>query len=114
MCESILLGGTFGFYNSNFRIAQIRNEAKNNSGNYKHGLKNILKDMFIPSYEELIKENRYAFLRGRKYLIGFAWIYRGFYQIKSRGINSIKYISSILKSTKEIEEKNDTMEKLGL
>lgn len=114
LCESILLGGTFGFNNSNFRIAQIRNEAKNNSEYYKHGLKNILKDMFIPSYEELIKESRYAFLRGKKYLIGFAWIYRGFYQIKSRGINSIKYIFSILKSTKKIKEQNDTMEKLGL
>lgn len=114
LCESILLGGTFGFNNSNFRIAQIRNEVKKNSRNYKHGLKNVLKDMFIPSYEELIKESRYAFLRGKKYLIVFAWIYRGFYQIKSRGINSIKYIFSILKSTKKIKEQNDTMEKLGL
>ena len=114
LCESILLGGTFGFNKSNFRIAQIRNESKDNSESRRNSLKNVFKDMFIPSYEELIKDSRYSFLRGRKYLIGFAWIYRGFYQIKKRGINSIGYISSILKSTKKIDEQKDTMNKLGL
>lgn len=114
LCESILLGGTFGFNNSNFRIAQIRNESKNNTKNRTTSLKNIFKDMFFPPYEELIKYDRYAFLRGRKCLIGFVWIYRGIYQIKSRGINSIKYILSILKSGKKIEEQKDTMDKLGL
>lgn len=114
LCESILLGGTFGFNNCNFRIAQIRNESKNRSESRRSSLKNVFRDMFIPSYEELIKESRYSFLRGRKYLIGFAWIYRAFYQIKKRGINSIGYILSILKSTKKIDEQKETMNKLGL
>lgn len=114
LSESILTGGTFGFYNSNFRIAEIRNNvSKNNENNKKVKLK-ILKQMLFPSYEELIKLNQYSFLNGKKYLIGFAWIYRGFYQLKSRGTSSIGYLGSVLNSENKVKEQSETMNKLGL
>ncbi|MCI6738137.1 MAG: nucleotidyltransferase family protein, partial [Intestinibacter sp.] len=114
LCENILLGGTFGFNNSNFRIAKIRNDIKNDQQDYRSSLINTLRCMIFPPYEELIKINRYSFLKDRKYLIVFAWIYRWFDQIKSRGMSSIGYILSILKSNKKIDEQKDTMNKLGL
>ena len=114
LSETILTGGTFGFYNSNFRIAQIRNDiGKNNEGSNTVKAK-VLKQMLFPSYEELIKSKQYSFLRDKKYLIGFAWIYRGFYQLKSRGIGSIGYLGSVLNSENKIKEQNETMNKLGL
>lgn len=111
---TILTGGTFGFYNSNFRVAQIRNSiGKSNESNNKVKLK-ILKNMLFPSYEELIKLNKYTFLKGKKYLIGFAWIYRAFYQLKSRGIGSIGYVGSVINSENKVEEQNEVINKLGL
>ncbi|WP_455543291.1 nucleotidyltransferase domain-containing protein [Intestinibacter sp.] len=111
LSETILLGGTFGFYNSNFRIAQIRNESKHNDSSKKA---RVLKQMIFPSYDEIIKLDQYKFLRGRKYLLGFAWIYRGFYQLKSRGIGSLGYVNSVLNSDKKIDEQREIMNKLGL
>lgn len=114
LSETILTGGTFGFYNSNFRIAQIRNDiAKTNKKSNSVKTK-ILKQMLFPSYEELIKSKQYSFLRDKKYLIGFAWIYRGFYQLKSRGFGSLGYLGSVLNSENKIKEQNETMNKLGL
>ena len=114
LSETILNGGTFGFYNSNFRIAQIRNDiAKTNKKGNTIKTK-VLKQMLFPSYEELIKSKQYSFLRDKRYLIGFAWIYRGFYQLKSRGIGSIGYVGSVLNSEKKVKEQNETMNKLGL
>lgn len=111
---TILTGGTFGFYNSNFRVAQIRNSiGKSNESNNKVKLK-ILKNMLFPSYEELIKLNKYTFLKGKKHLICFAWIYRAFYQLKSRGIGSIGYIGSVINSKNKVEEQSEIINKLGL
>lgn len=63
LSETILNGGTFGFYNSNFRIAQIRNDiGKNNEGSNTVKAK-VLKQMLFPSYEELIKSKQYSFKR---------------------------------------------------
>ena len=114
LSETILTGGTFGFYNSNFRIAQIRNDiAKTNKKSNSVKTK-VLKQMLFPSYEELIKSKQYLFLRDKKYLIGFVWIYRGFYQLKSRGFGSLGYLGSVLNSENKIKEQNETMNKLGL
>lgn len=114
LSETILTGGTFGFYNSNFRIAEIRNNIERNNKTINKVKAKVLKQMLFPSYEELIKLEKYSFLKGRKYLIGFAWIYRGFYQLKSRGIGSIGYVGSVLNSESEVKEQSETMNKLGL
>lgn len=114
LCESILLGGTFGFENSNSRIAMIRNEVKDNKKSHKRVMIKMFKEMFFPSYNELIKRDRYSFLKNRKYLIGFAWIDRWFYQIKHKGKKSIKYMSDIIHSNDKVNEENEIMKKLGV
>ncbi|MDY5212289.1 nucleotidyltransferase domain-containing protein [Intestinibacter sp.] len=61
LSETILNGGTFGFYNSNFRIAQIRNDiAKTNKKGNTIKTK-VLKQMLFPSYEELINQSSIHF-----------------------------------------------------
>lgn len=111
--ENVLLGGIFGFELSNYKLGMVRHDLNKSNSYIKSSLK-ICKNLIFPPYEELIKQKQYSKIKGKKYLIVFAWIYRIFYLSINRGRKSMGYLFSVLSSQEKIKEQNETMNKLGL
>jgi hypothetical protein len=70
----------------------------------------------FPSYEILIKTPRYSFLKGRKFLLPAAWIYRMGRTIMKKEVGG--KVNAVVKrsfvSKRKIQEREEMLKKWGL
>ena len=86
-------------------IISLRNDESGSKGS-------VLKDTLFPSAQKI--EERYKFVKGRKYLLPAAWIARGFVNLK--GIpQKLKYIKKVSNADMDaVDEYDNFISKIGL
>lgn len=110
--QNIFSGGVFGFDNKenakNYVILQIKD-------NKTKGKLSILLSTLFPSYSTLIFSDRYTFLRGKPYLLPFAWIYRFFYLLtKKTTKNQREELKNKMKITSaQVDDRKNFIDKWG-
>lgn len=117
----IINKGIFGHYSENKMANRSAMEKKINDdeNDIKYAnLKVLKKSIFLP-YKDMIEIGRYSFLRGKKYLILFAWIYRWIYILSKKDYKKEKFKkiinNTLTKSSIEQSEKEyDLLTKLGI
>lgn len=100
--EKILEDGVFGFDNQDNRQSEMINLYR------KRGtagiLGSVLREIFLP-YQVLSAAPKYSFVRGRKYLVPLAWIYRFFSEWRKLGakLGSLKkhFVSAEVRKERE-------------
>lgn len=86
-------------------IISLRN---NESGSKR----SVLKDTLFPNAKKI--ENRYKFIKGRKYLLPLAWIARGFVNLKEAP-KKLKYVKKVSSADMDlVSEYNEFISKIGL
>ena len=86
-------------------IISLRNDESGSKGS-------VLKDTLFPSSKKI--EERYKFIKGRKYLLPFAWVVRAFVNIKETP-QKIKYIKTVSNTdVKSVNEYNYFISEIGL
>ena len=72
----------------------------------------VLKDTLFPSAEKI--EERYKFIKGRKYLLPVAWVARGFVNLKEIP-QKLKYIKKVSNADMDaVGEYDEFISKIGL
>jgi hypothetical protein len=109
--EKIFDDGIFGFDNTDNSQSDIVNLMHNQG---RQGvLKKLLKE-FFPPYKSLISSEKYKFLKGRKYLLSYAWLYRLLSEKNkiSSKINNIKKHYSV--NENKVQAREELYSKWGL
>ena len=111
----ILRNGVFGFHDAGNRDNSTANRIRNKKKK-KYGVGKILLG-FFPEYGQMVIHEEYAFLRGRKYLLPLAWIYR-FVRALYRGTALGTLRSLLFKNTfasrKKVRERTEELKRWGL
>ena len=112
--EKIFADGVFGFDND----SNLKNDAVNRARNSKNGFFSMilafLRRLF-PSYSSMILSGNYPFLKGKAFLLPFAWIYRFYRGIRYHYVDDGKKLAkNSFVSSKQLEERVDMLEKWGL
>ena len=81
--------------------------------NNEHGTKgSVLRETLFPGTQKI--EERYKFIKGRKYLLPVAWIARGFVNLKEIP-KKIKYVKKVSNTDMNlVSEYNEFMSEIGL
>ena len=86
-------------------IISLRNNESGSKGS-------VLKDTLFPNAKKI--ENRYKFIKGRKYLLPLAWIARGFVNLKEAP-KKLKYVKKVSSTDMDlVSEYNEFISKIGL
>lgn len=86
-------------------IISLRNNESGSKGS-------VLKDTLFPNAQKI--ENRYKFIKGRKYLLPLAWIARGFVNLKEAP-KKLKYVKKVSSTDMDlVSEYNEFISKIGL
>lgn len=112
--DHVFSNGVFGFDNAENKDNVSINNARK-SKNQKAGmLKSAILKVF-PSYENLIAVPKYSFLKGKKWLLPWAWIYRIFHSLNRRKFaNNVNTVKSSFVSNESIEKRTEWLKKWGL
>ena len=82
---------------------------RNNENNSKAG---VLRETLFPSIQQI--EERYKFIKGRKYLLPVAWVARGFVNLKEIP-NKLKYIKNVSNTDMtQVGEYDEFISEIGL
>lgn len=86
-------------------IISLRNDEAGSKGN-------VLKDTLFPNAKKI--EERYKFIKGRKYLLPIAWVARGFTNLKEIP-QKLKYVKKVSNADMDlVSEYNEFISKFGL
>lgn len=86
-------------------VIALRNDEANSKGS-------VLKDTLFPKAQKI--ENRYKFIKGKKYLLPLAWVARAFVNIKEAP-KKLKYIKKVANTDMDsVTEYDDFISKIGL
>ena len=86
-------------------IISLRNDESGSKGS-------VLKDTLFPNAKKI--EERYKFIKGRKYLLPFAWVARGFVNLKEIP-QKLKYVKKVSKADMDlVSEYNKFISRIGL
>ena len=86
-------------------IITLRNDQVGSKGN-------VLKGTFFPDAKTI--EERYKFIKGRKYLLPVAWVARGFINLKEIP-QKLKYVKKVSNTDMDlVSEYNDFISEMGL
>ena len=113
--EIIFANGIFGFDNEiNFKNETL-NRIRKDDGSFITMVGIALSRAF-PPYRMMILEDHYSFLKGKPFLLPFAWIYRFFRGIKYKkvGQEKKKMLNDSFVSKEYIKERTALLEKWGL
>ena len=111
--QKIFADGIFGYYNEANKKNFVGNEIRAGESYTAKMFKNFRK-WFFPSYRTMIGSEQYAFLKGKPFLLPFAWIYRLIYVRKNKREYSGEVLKESFSSKKEIDKRNDLLDKWGL
>ena len=110
----IFADGIFGFDNE----TNLKNEAVNRARKSKNRILSMLLSLlrrFFPSYSSMILSGNYPFLKGRAYLLPFAWLYRFYRGIRYRYVDDGKQLAqNAFVSSEQLKERVEMLEKWGL
>ena len=104
--DQILRNGVFGYDDLDNRANRII--ASRSKYPVLFMFKRSLSIIF-PKYKDLSRMPQYAFLKGRRFLLPIAWIYRGFYTIEHKGMKWAKAIIGTSFTTKSAIDKRKSM-----
>ena len=113
--EIICANGIFGFDNDMNNKNDALNHIRKEDGSVFTMIHLALAKTF-PPYRLMISEEHYSFLKGKPFLLPFAWIYRFFRGIKYRkiGYESRRMINDSFVSKDYIKQRTALLEKWGL
>ena len=112
--EYIFVNGVFGFDNADNLDNVSINNARNSNNQYLGMIKTAIRRVF-PSYETLIVVPKYSFLKRKKWLLPWAWIYRLINGMnRNRIINNVNSVKSTFVSSESIEKRNEWFRQWGL
>ena len=113
----ILKNGVHGKDNEENKLnsAFKRLSNKDNKLSFKNRI-NYIKEKVFPSYDSLLKQDKYKFIEKKKYLLPVAWFYRFILSIvNNRAINEIKeLITSAFLSKKIMDKKKEARDSWGI
>ena len=112
--EQVFNNGVFGFNNDDNKDNYAVNIVRENSNRKLAMLCNAISKVF-PSYKSLIIIPHYSFLKGKKWLLPVAWIYRLYRGVKNKHVSrGMKLVKTSFTSNETIEKRSEWLEKWGL
>lgn len=113
--DFVLSKGTFGFYNNDKQATLVRKEHKKSENNsYKKSIFKVCKYFVFLPYEDMIKMEKYSFIKDRKYLLPVAWLYRLLYTLINKPNKGFKLIDKTMKVEEEARYQYNIISELGI
>ena len=109
--ETVFENGVFGFNNSDNIDVKINHLAKykaDHADNQKSLSWSRIREIVFPSYQTMCVADHYSFLRGRKWLLPIAWIYRLYRGITLR---KMKSVGVAVQEAKTLRDSDDEISK---
>ncbi len=112
LTDKIFADGVFGFENEANRIHAVEKAAQESKLPLPLLKCKTALRLAFPSYRALTTSKKYDYLRGRPYLLPYAWIRRAF---RGRNSGGARDLSAVLRSTRsEVDARTRQMQELGL
>lgn len=110
--RQLIKNGVFGKHNSENDVNQLTNKVRKDDSVKPFAF--FIRKLF-PTYEYMCKYEEFSFVKGRKYLMPIAWIYRFGYDIThSHTKSGIKTAVSPYAKKDEINKRNEFLKEFGL
>ena len=110
----VFKNGVFGYDNEHHYEHAIERQIRASGKTKVIGkIKIVLRDVFIP-YDEMIELQYCSFIKGRKYLLPAAWVYRIFYVLRKKRYQFETKRSLLFDSEKIINRHRNLMKRWGL
>lgn len=111
-CAVLFANGVFGFDNLDNQYSAMVNTARGKSVPLKV-VKVWLRAIFL-NYSELVTIPRYAFLKGKKWLLPVAWVYRAFYKLFCDRGSATKVLAKPVAGADKLKKREDFLTHWGV
>ena len=110
--EKVFLDGVFGFENEQNDIHAVEKQLRSSDSALGAARLRAAGKLAFPPYRELIVSEKYSYLRGRPYLLPYAWIKRA---LHGRGSKNASELNAVLHASRDrVEERARHLRELGL
>ena len=112
--DFILRNGVFGSKNEENRAGYLARDHADARFPVFHMICNALGKVIIP-YRYMITMPQYAFLKERPYLLPAAWLYRGYYTIRAKGMKlPVHALRSSFTTSDAIQRRAELLKEWGI
>lgn len=112
LTQKIFLNGVFGFENEANQIHAVEKVFRASSSNLTIAKLRAALRLSFPSYRDLTVSEKYAFLRGRPWLLPYAWVRR---MIRGRHSRNAAELNAVLHASRSrVEDRRTQLRELGL
>lgn len=106
--------GVFGFDNAENRDNAAVNAVRGQE-NSRQAMSRLAIRKVFPPYEALIVVPHYSFLRGRRWLLPAAWVYRFFYGVREKKVSrAVRMVRGSYVSDETIQKRSAMLDQWGL
>ena len=112
--EKTFNDGVFGLDNKDNEGAHTAKEIKRENRGYWLTSVRLMTHLLFPPYEDMILAPWYSFLKGKRWLLPFAWIYRWIYCIIHKFRFALSRLTEPFRIKEKIEKREDYINTWGL
>ena len=112
--EKTFNDGVFGLDNKENEGAHTAKEIKRENRGYWLTSIRLMTHLLFPPYEDMILAPWYSFLKGKRWLLPFAWIYRWIYCIIHKFRFALSRLTEPFRIKEKIEKREDYINTWGL
>lgn len=112
--EKTFRDGVFGLDNTANEGAHVAKEVKRENKGYLNTSIKLVFHLLFPPYYDMVLIPWYSFIRGKPWLMPFAWVYRWIYCLLFKFKTGLKKLTEPFRIRKKIEKREDYISTWGL